>query len=177
MTQYAQPPLFGTIQALDDEIDAFWAEKPRRAALPLTRIHCRVCDANIEQAVDVPGLLCPLCREDLGKTELYIRQVLASAELAFVNAYDRLRADVAHADEYTHARYQKVLDALGAAYEGTADAASVQRRYEAAKAKGDGLSALLREKEAAEEIALEYQRLQAWAERGLSEVEAAREVQ
>lgn len=158
----------------DDEIDAFWAEKPRRAPVATARITCRVCDAKAEQPISTASLLCPLCRENLGRTEQHIRQVLAAAELAFINAYDRLRADVAHADEETHRRYERVQEALGAAYEGTADPASVQRRYEAAKAKGDGLSALLRQKEAAEGIALEYQRLQAWAEKAMGEVEAAR---
>lgn len=159
--------------ALNDP-DPLDFDTPRRAPIALARITCRVCDAKAEQPIDTPGLLCGLCREDLGKTEQHIRRVLAAAELAFINAYDLHQANVAHADERTRERYQKVLDALGAAHEGTADAGSVQRRYEAAKAKGDELSALLREKEGAEEIALEYQRLQVWAERGLSEVEAAR---
>lgn len=157
-----------------DQTEIDWDAPPRRAPIATARITCRVCDAPTEQSIDTAGLLCGLCREDLGKTELHIRQVLAATELTFINAYDLHRANVAHADETTQARYQKVLDALGAAHEGTVDAGSVRRRYEAAKAKGDGLSALLQQKEQAEVIALEYQRLQAWAEMGLKEVEAAR---
>lgn len=174
MTQYAQPPLFGTTQALEDEVEAFWAEKPRRAPVATARIHCRVCDAKAEQPIDTAGLLCPLCREDLGRTSQHIRSVLAAAELSFINARDLHQANVAHADETTQARYQKVLDALGATHEGTADPASVRRRYEAAKAKGDALAVLLREKEAAEGVAEEYARLQKWAEVAMGEVEVAR---
>lgn len=144
------------------------------APIPTARITCRVCELKAVVTEEVPitstGLLCNECRTDLEKTEAHIRSVLATSELSFINAYDRLRADVAHADERTQERYQKVLDALGAAHEGTADPARVRRRYEAARGREDSLGALLREKEVAEE----YARLQAWAERAMGEVEAAR---
>jgi hypothetical protein len=158
---------------LEDEID--WNTPPRRAALPLVRIHCRVCDAKAEQPISTASLLCPLCREDLAKTEAHIRSVLASAELAFINAYDLHQANVAHADEETRRRYQRVQEALGAAHEGAADAGSVKRRYEAARGRDDALGALLREREKAEAIAEEYQRLQKWAEVAINQVEAAKE--
>lgn len=156
----------------DDDDDLF--NIPHRAPIALARIHCRVCGAKAEQSIDTAGLLCPLCREDLDKTERHIRGVLDAALTSFLNARDLHQANVAHADERTQARYQRVQDALGAAHDGELSPTSVQRRYDEARGRTDALGTLLVEKEKTEEIAMEYQRVQAWAARGLEEVEAAR---
>lgn len=171
---YAQPPLFGTTQALENEVEAFWAEAPRRAPVATARITCRVCDAKSEQSIDTPGLLCQHCRADLDATEAHIKGVLESALLSFLNARDLHQANVAHADEKTRARYERVQEALGAPHDGEMSAESVQRRYNEARGRSDALGALLVERDAAEEIAAEYQWLAAWAERGLEEVRSAR---
>jgi hypothetical protein len=157
---------------IEDDDELF--NTPRRAPVALARIHCRVCDVPAEQPITTPGLLCPLCREDLGKTEVYIQGVVRAAEIRFLNARDLHQTNVAQADEQTQQRYQKVLDALGAAHEGTLSPTSVRRRYNEARGRTDSLGALLVEREKAEEMAEEYARVQAWAERGLGEVEAAR---
>jgi hypothetical protein len=158
----------------DEDIDAFWAEAPRRASIDTARITCRVCERPAEQPIDTAGLLCNECRADLDATEAHIRGVLERAQLAFLTARDRHQANVAHADVATQMRYRKVQDALGAAHEGTVGAGSVRRRYEEALLREDSLGVLLRERDAVEASALEYARLAAWAERGLEEVRAVR---
>lgn len=162
----AQPTLF------NDEID--WDNPPRRTPTPTARITCRVCDAKAEQPIDAAGLLCAHCRADLDATEEHIKGVLRAAQIRFINARDLHQANVAHADERTRGRYERVQEALGAAHEGLVDAGSVRRRYEEAKARGDALGVLLVERDKAEAAAEEYARLEAWAEKALEEVRAAR---
>lgn len=161
---------------LEDDDDELF-NTLRRTLIATARITCRVCERQAEQPIETAGLLCPLCREDLDATVRHIHEVLSAAHARFLAAYDRLSAAEAHADERTYARYENVREHLAAAAEGRVSAESVRRRYDEAKARGDSLSALLKERDAAEKVAEEYARLEQWAERGWAEISAAQEAQ
>jgi len=155
---------------LDQEVDAFWAEKPQRPAAPQTaRITCRVCDKPAEVPILSSGLLCTLCRADLDATERHIRETLAAAEQALHAAWERWDADLAHADTADRERYQKVCAAQAENAPGFAE------KYARAVAKGDGLNALLTSAERAETALKAMERTQGWADAALGEVEAARD--
>lgn len=155
---------------LDAEVGAFWAEKPQRAATPPTaRITCRVCARKEDVPVLSAGLLCGHCRADLGATERHIRETLAVAEARFQDALDTFSAVYAQADPRDQERYHAVEEARAAGMAG------FREKYARALDKGDGLSVLLRAKEACDATAREAQgKLYAWAYAALDEVEAAR---
>src|SRR6187549_2178585 len=146
---------------LDQEVDAFWAEKPQRPAAPLTaRITCRVCDRKEDVPIPAAGLLCVHCRADLDATERHIRETLATTEQALHDTWASWDADLAHADPTDQERYQKVC-AAKATGNGT-DA--FEARYQRAWEKGDGLSALLRSAAQAETALKAMEHTQAWAD-------------
>src|SRR5438477_2867535 len=97
MTQYAQPPRFGTQLPLDEDDDLFAAHTP--AAVTTSRVHCRVCNLVTTVPIDAPALLCVHCRLDLSATAKHIQDRLEAAERHAAETYERLTADVAHADE------------------------------------------------------------------------------
>lgn len=138
---------------------------------PLTaRITCRVCERKEEVPILSSGLLCSLCRADLDKTELHIAATLASSEQRLYDAWGRWEAGWGQAQENDQARYQNVLEARV-----SLPAAEFARKYEKAKAKDDGLSALLRSKERCDAVVPEVERVRAWARTAQDEVEAAKE--
>jgi hypothetical protein len=164
-----------SMSTLDQEVDAFWAEKPQRSAAPATtRITCRVCDRKEDVPILSSGLLCALCRQDLDATERHIRETLEATELRLENAYDYFIAGLAQADEVDQARYGRVSEALDKAVMGELNRTEVELKYARAIAKGDGLSAILRSKEACDQVITEVERVRGWANAALEEVLAAR---
>lgn len=155
---------------LDEEVDAFWAEKPQRTAPPLTtRITCRVCDRKEDIPILAAGLLCAHCRRDLDATERHIRETLAAAEQAFDDATTRWDAVWAQADPNDRARFHVVDDAR------LANAPGFAAKYKRALERGDGLSTLLKAKATCDEVAARVQgRLAVWAGLALEEVREAR---
>lgn len=174
MMQHATPPRFGT-QPIDDEIDAFWAERPRRTPPATARITCAACDRPATIPVTAAGRLCDLCREDL---ELTLVDVLATwdrAVTALREATERFDADVAHADEQTQARYARVVAARQQAFDGALSQASFQQRYSEALARGDALSALLRAEQALAQLGEATREITTKCWRAKDEIEVARD--
>lgn len=132
-------------------------------------VTCPVCDKEHGVHVLAPHRLCPACAANLDATERHIRETLATAELALEDAQDRWEATYAQADLSDQGRYHVVCEARAAASAGFA------AKYQRALERGDGLSALLRAKEACDDVAARVQgRLAAWAEQALEEVREAR---
>lgn len=129
-------------------------------------VTCLVCDEEHQVPVLAPHRLCPTCAADLDATERHIRETLETAEQALTDAWEHWDADLAHSDDKE--RYAKVC---AARVEG---AAGFAEKYARALAKGDGLSALLKQSEAVAALITATERTRAWAERALEEVEAAR---
>ncbi len=137
-------------------------------------VTCPVCELEHKVPVLAPHRLCSACASDLDATERHIRETLSTAEQALCNTVDAWDAAYNQADPEDRARYHNVCDAR--VWPGDAEyKASFARKYARALGKGDGLSALLRAKEACDAATEAVQsRLAAWAERALAEVEAAR---
>lgn len=141
------------------------------------RITCRVCARKEDVPILAAGLLCGHCRADLDATERHIRETLAVAEARFQDALTRWDADLAQADEADQLRYTRVaeaLDKIAVARGKRTERTEVELKYARAIAKGDGLSAILRSKEACDDAATAVEQVRAWAERALEEVRAAR---
>lgn len=154
--------------ALNDP-DPLSFDPPPRAAVLTARITCRVCDRKEDIPILSSGKLCTHCRRDLDATERHIRETLAASEQALDAATDRWGAVWAQADDKDRARYHVVDDAR------LANAPGFAAKYQRALDRGDGLSVLLRAKEACDEVAARVQgRLAAWAARALEEVLLAR---
>lgn len=112
VTQAAIDALFSPRSTSDEDDELFGA---RRAPLPATaRITCRVCIRPAEVPLDTAGLLCGLCREDTAAALVHVRTVASGALWATEEAWMRLEADVAHADETTRARWNAYQDAITA---------------------------------------------------------------
>ena len=154
-------------RTLDQEVDAFWAERPPRLAALTARIRCAVCDRKEDVPILSSGLLCSLCRADLAATERYIRETLELAEQALDGAASRWDADFAHATEDDQMRYGKVCAAQ--------DTPKYQERYQRALDKSDGLSVLLRSAAGYETAIRMMDEKQRWADTALAEAEAARD--
>ena len=154
--------------ALNDPDPLSFDPPPRVTVLTIRRT-CRVCDKPAEIPILAAGLLCAHCRRDLGATERHIRETLAAAEQAFDDATTRWDAVWAQADPNDRARFHVVDDAR------LANAPGFAAKYQRALDRGDGLSALLRAKEACDDVVARVQgRLAAWAEQALEEVSMAR---
>jgi hypothetical protein len=163
--------LFGPItleDALNEPAPLDFDARPARGAVLTARITCRVCDKPATVPILSSGLLCEHCRRDLDATARHITQVLEATEARFVAAVERWDADYAHAEVRDQERYQNVGGARAAL-----SAAEFARKYDRAYAKGDGLSMLLQSKERCDAVAVEVERVRAWASAALEEVEAA----
>lgn len=143
---------------------------PAVAVAPSTaRITCRVCERPAETAIDAPARLCQLCAEDLEKTAAHIAGRLQAAMWAAQDAWERLDADVGHADDATLARWHAFQDAITA---GDPRADETERR--AAAVKGD-FAALVRRWVAWKTALDAMSRIERWAALARAEVEAARD--
>lgn len=97
----------------ETDIDDLFAAPARRPAVKRTaRITCRVCECSATVPIDAPAKLCTLCAEDLDRTTAHITARYDAAAGRHHDAWERLDADVAHADEATVARWQRYLAAL-----------------------------------------------------------------
>lgn len=178
---------------LDDALndpDPLSFDAPKRP--PQTaRITCRVCNRKEDVPISSSGLLCALCRADLGATERHIKETLAAAEQALHDAWARWDADLAHSDEsewwskvsaaalavsrgeMTQADYdRKVKSALN-----LERATALVERGEISQADYDQKArraALLRQSMAVEALVKAMERTQGWADAALAEVETAR---
>jgi hypothetical protein len=186
------PPKFGT-QALQEYDDLFdlkeyicadcrqpfqtsrhslrcaMCQSLRQGQVGPATVICPGCDREHRIPVLAPHRLCPSCAADLDATERHIKETLAAAELRFQNAIDAWTAAYAQADPCDQERYHVVEEARAA------NAPGFAAKYQKALMKGDGLSALLKAKEACDGVATQVQgRLTAWAEQALEEVRAAR---
>lgn len=141
----------------------------RQGEVGAASVTCPVCDKEHRVPVLAPHRLCPPCASDLDATERHIRETLVAAEQAFDDATTRWDAVWAQADPNDRARFHVVDDAR------LANAPGFAAKYQKALDRGDGLSTLLRAKEACDEVAARVQgRLAVWAGLALEEVREAR---
>jgi hypothetical protein len=156
---------------LDEDI---FARPPRRAGPPTSRIHCRVCDLVTTIPIDAPALLCVHCRSDLDATAKHIADRLAAAESHAAECYERLSADVAHADVETQERYGRVIGALANVESGAMSRATFDARLRATLAQYSELGRLMERFDAWNDAAESAGRVREWAGKAMREVEAAR---
>ncbi len=139
-----------------------------------TRIHCRVCDLVTTVPIDAPTLLCVHCRSDLDATAKHIADRLAAAESHAAETYERLSADIAHADVETQERYGRVIGALANVHAGQMSRVAFDARLRATLALDSNLGKLMERFDAWNDAAESAGRVREWAEKGMLEVEAAR---
>lgn len=188
---YAQPPLFGTEPITDDD-DLFdlieqtctdcgatfsTSRRATRCALcaslrsgevgPAT-VLCPGCGVEHQVPVLAPHKLCKCCTVDLEMTAGALRARLDAAQAAADEAWERMDADLAHADDSDRARYDAACER---AAEWEADRWA--RARDAAIAKGDGLSPLLVARLRLDDAVLALDRAKAEVALGLDEVERA----
>lgn len=84
--------------SLRKQIELFVIED-NRPSPQTARITCRVCGAKAEVTITWPGLLCEGCAEDLEKTAQHVKAVVEGFHNQVSDAYEKLDADLAHADE------------------------------------------------------------------------------
>ncbi len=139
-----------------------------------TRIHCRVCDLVTTVPIDAPALLCVHCRSDLDATAKHIRDRLAAAERHASERYERLSADIAHADIETQERYGRVIGALANVHAGQMSRGAFDARLRATLAQYSELGPLMERFDAWNDAAESAGRVREWAERAQAEIEEAR---
>jgi hypothetical protein len=144
------------------------------AAVTTSRIHCRVCDLVTTVPIDAPALLCVHCRLDLDVTVLHIQARLAATEQHAAETYERLSADVAHADTETQERYGRVIGALANVEAGQMSRGAFDARLRATLAQYSELGKLMERFSAWNDAAEQAARVREWAAAAMTEVEAAR---
>lgn len=110
------------------------------------KVICPGCDTEHQIAILAPHKFCPACASDMDATRARLRAELDAAEDAATAAYTRLDADYAHADEADRDRYQAAIDARrdGLWRGEVKPPAFFAAQWDAAIARNDGLSPLLR---------------------------------
>lgn len=136
---------------------------------PQATVRCPGCNVEHQVPVLAPHKLCKCCTVDLELTASSLRARLDLAQAAADNAWTRLDADLAHADDADRERYDAACE-RAAEWE----AERWARARDAAIAKDDGLSPLLAARLAWDDAATALDRVKAEVERGLEEVERAR---
>jgi hypothetical protein len=103
------------------------------------RITCCACGLPAEVPAEAPNL-CELCKGDLDRTDELIAGRHHAALWAAQDAWERLDADVAHADDTTRARWEAFQKAVS---DGDPRADATERMVAAGGISGD-LAALIR---------------------------------
>jgi len=155
-------------------IDDLFATSPVTSTT--TRIHCRVCDLVTTVPLEEKALLCVHCRSDLASTAKHIADRLAAAEDHAAETYERLTADIAHADTETQERYGRVIGALANVHAGQMSKGAFDARLRATLAQYSELGTLMERFDAWNDAAESAGRVREWSELAMEEVEAARDV-
>jgi len=124
--------------------------------------------------IDERALLCVHCRSDLASTARHIADRLAAAEGHAAETYERLSADIAHADVETQERYGRVIGALANVHAGQMSRGAFDARLRATLETYSELGALMERFDAWNDAAESAGRVREWAERAMEQVEAAR---
>lgn len=151
-----------------DQLDLIFAPP---ATATTARIHCRVCERTATVLITSSGLLCDDCRRDLDATARHIAETVRLAEQATRDAYERLSADVAHADVEDQDRYGRVLGALTNVQAGAMTRAAYDARLAKTVALYPGVAALMERFEAWNGAMENLERVRGWAARGLEETQ------
>lgn len=192
ISQHATPPRFGTTSIEDDDLFILIPQTCADCGQPFQtsrrNTHCATCTSLRAGQVGPATVMCPACRvdhqvpilakhklcgpcgADLVMTKMHLESTLNYAQCHTDEAWLRLDADLAHADEADRARYDAAME-RAAEWPLT----RWQRARDAAIAKADGLAPLLAARLAWDVAAATLDRVRAEVAEGLAEVERARE--
>jgi hypothetical protein len=144
------------------------------AAVTTSRIYCRVCNLVTTVPIDAPALLCVHCHSDLEATARHIADRLEAAERHAAETYERLSADVAHADTDDQERFGRAVGALANVHAGQMSMGAFTARLNKTLSLYPGMRPLWAAWEAWDAAVGNVEQVREWAERAMGEVEAAR---
>lgn len=151
------------------ENDLFIEQTTMMAPERTQRVTCRACDLPTEVSIIAPRL-CPECAGDLDATMERVTGRTHAALWRAQDAWERLDADVAHADEATLARWHVYQLAVT----NNDPRAAETERMVMGGIKGD-FAALVRRWVAWKDALAQMGEAQKWAELARAEVEAMKE--
>lgn len=151
---------------------------PRAVALApsaTSRITCRVCRRPAAIPLGALGLLCDLCREDLGEATKHVQAIQWAAGKRLRQQWEAFDAHLAAADQATRERWAKVEAARVRWAAGKLTAERFQGAWSDAKAQEGAFAALLAAYEALEAVSVDVSERQEQARCAMEEIAAARQ--